>query len=114
VIGGVGAAEINRTTAWLSGLVVAHDLPEKLFVVHQFRTSMVRHIKRVTSRDGLQLVQHVDGFGTRGQKLDTYRAVARPDLFAMGFKLFYDEDVHRMGAKAVHQIRPRVRFVSYQ
>ncbi|WP_408896243.1 hypothetical protein ACJ5H2_15155 [Nocardioides sp. R1-1] len=114
VIGGVGAGEINRTSAWLSELVLEHDLPEKVFVVHQFRSSMVRHIGRVKARDGLQLVQHVDGFGTRGQKLDTYRAVARPDLFAMGFKLFYDEDVHRMGARAVHQIRPRVRFVSFQ
>lgn len=114
VIGGVGAAEVNRTSAWLSDLVVAHDLPEKLFIVHQFRTSMVRHIGRIEPRDGVQLVQHVDGFGTRGQKLDTYRAVARPDVFAMGFKLFYDEDVNLMGAKAVHRIRPRVRFVSYQ
>lgn len=114
VIGGVGAGEINRTSAWLSALVREHDLPEKVFVVHQFRSSMVRHIGRVKAREGLQLVQHVDGFGSRGQKLDTYRAVARPDLFAMGFKLFYDEDVNRMGARAVHQIRPRVRFVSFQ
>ncbi|MBM7519436.1 hypothetical protein [Nocardioides nitrophenolicus] len=114
VIGSVGAGEVNRTSAWLSRLVVEHDLPEKLLVVHQFRTSMVRHIGRVKARDGLQLVQHVDGFGNRAQKLATYRAVARPDLFAMGFKLFYDEDFNRMGAKAVHKIRPRVRFVSYQ
>lgn len=114
VIGSVGAGEVNRTSAWLSRLVVERDLPEKLFVVHQFRTSMVRHIGRVRARDGLQLVQHVDGFGNRGQKLATYRTVARPDIFAMGFKLFYDEDVDLMGAKAVHRIRPRVRFVSYQ
>ncbi|TNM42794.1 hypothetical protein FHP29_07265 [Nocardioides albidus] len=114
VIGSVRAGEVNRTSAWLSRLVVEHDLPEKLFVVHQFRTSMVRHIGRIKQRDGLQLLQHVDGFGTPGQKLDTYHAVARPDIFAMGFKLFYDEDVHRMGAKAVHRIRPRVRFVSFQ
>ncbi len=114
VIGSVGAGEVNRTSRWLSDLVVAHDLPEKLFVVHQFRTSMVRHIGRIKQRDGLQLLQHVDGFGNRAQKLSTYRAVARPDIFAMGFKLFYDEDYNRMGAKAVHRIRPRVRFVSFQ
>lgn len=114
VIGSVGAGEVNRTSAWLSKLVLEHDLPEKLFVVHQFRTSMVRHIGRIKARDGLQLLQHVDGFGNRGQKLATYRTVARPDIFAMGFKLFYDEDVNLMGAKAVHRIRPRVRFVSYQ
>ena len=41
------------------------------------------------------MVQHTDGFGTRGQKLATYHAVARPQQFRQGFKLFYDWDVHR-------------------
>jgi hypothetical protein len=59
-------------------------------------------------------VQHVDGFGTPGQKRATYHAVARPRQFAMGFKLFYDEDVRRMGPAEVHRLRPHVRFVSFQ
>jgi hypothetical protein len=32
----------------------------------------------------------------------------------MGFKLFYDEDVHRFTPAQVRRIRPPVRFVSYQ
>ena len=60
------------------------------------------------------MVQHVDGFGTPGQKLDTFHAVARPGQFLMGFKLFYDEDVHRMSPADVRRINPRVRFVSFQ
>jgi hypothetical protein len=60
------------------------------------------------------MVQHVDGFGTPGQKRATYNAVARPRRFAMGFKLFYDEDVRRMGPAEVHRLRPDVRFVSFQ
>ena len=63
---------------------------------------------------GLVMVQHVDGFGTPGQKLDTFHAVARPRQFFMGFKLFYDEDVRRMSAGDVRRIRPKVRFVSFQ
>lgn len=114
VIGSVRAAEVNRVSAWLSRMVVRRDLPEKLFVLHQFRTDMLPDVQRIVGRDGLQLVQHVDGFGTPGQKLDTYRAVARPRTFAMGFKLFYDEDVQLMGPRAVHRVRPTVRFVSYQ
>ena len=54
------------------------------------------------ARPGLAMVQHVDGFGTPRQKLATYHAVARPRQFRMGFKLFYDEDVRRMSARAVH------------
>ncbi|WP_121252112.1 hypothetical protein [Nocardioides ferulae] len=114
VIGHVRPAEVNRTSAWLSRLVRRHDLPEKLFVLHQFRTSMLPRIERIRDRPGLAMVQHADGFGTRRQKLDTYRVIARPGRFTMGLKLFYDEDRNRMGPAAVHAIRPRVRFVSYQ
>lgn len=114
VIGSVGAAEVNRVSSWLSDLAVAHDLPEKLFVLHQFRTAMIDNIDRIRQRPRLAMVQHVDGFGTRAQKLATYGVVARPQQFTMGFKLFYDEDVNRMGPREVHRIRPRVRFVSFQ
>lgn len=114
VIGSVSAAEVNRTSRWLADLVREHALPEKLFVLHQFRTSMIEDIGRIAPRNGLAMVQHVDGFGTPGEKLATYGAVARPAQFRMGFKLFYDEDVNRMGAPDVHRIRPQVRFVSFQ
>jgi hypothetical protein len=113
-IGSASAAEINRTSAWLDRLTRTNGLPEKLFLLHQFRTTMIRDIGRVQPRAHLAEVQHVDGFGTPRQKLDTYAAVARPNLFRMGFKLFYDEDVRRMSARAVRRIHPRVDFVSFQ
>lgn len=113
-LGGVQADEINRTSAWLADLTATQHLPEKLFVLHQFRFDMIRGIGSVRARDGLAMVQHVDGFGTPGQKRATYAAVARPARFTMGFKLFYDQDVRRMGAPQVLAIRPKVRFVSFQ
>jgi hypothetical protein len=113
-IGSVGAGEVNRVSAWLRDLVARHALPQKLFVLHQFRTSMIDRIGAIEPRRGLVMVQHVDGFGTPGQKLDTYHAVARPRQFFMGFKLFYDEDTRRMSAADVRRISPRVRFVSFQ
>ncbi|MFN8190784.1 MAG: hypothetical protein U0R78_10180 [Nocardioidaceae bacterium] len=114
VVGSVSTAEVNRTAAWLASFTRAHHLPQKLFVVHQFKTSMIRDIGTIRRHPELALVQHVDGFGTPSQKLATYHTVARPRLFTMGFKLFYDEDVHRMSARAVQAIRPPVRFVSFQ
>ena len=113
-IGQVGAPEVNRTSHWLAGLTRSAGLPQKLFVVHQFRVDMVQHLDDVVRRRGLATVQHVDGFGTRKQKLATYHAVARPQRFTMGLKLFYDEDVDRMGPVPVHALRPPVRFVSFQ
>ena len=113
-VGQVGAPEVNRTGRWLAGLTRREGLPQKLFVLHQFRTDMIRHIDRVGTWPELAKVQHVDGFGTPRQKLATYHAVARPRQFRMGFKLFYDEDVRRMEARHVRAVRPKVRFVSFQ
>lgn len=114
VIGAVDAPEVNAVSQWLADLTRRRGLPQKLFVLHQFRTSMIEHVERVAARPRLATVQHVDGFGTRSQKIATYRTVLRPDKFHPGLKLFYDEDVALMSPAEVLRIKPRVRFVSYQ
>ncbi|HEY3530608.1 MAG TPA: hypothetical protein VGK78_15790 [Nocardioides sp.] len=114
VVGSVRAAEVNRTSLWLSRLVRREGLPEKLFVLHQFRLTMLPDIARIVHRPGLAMVQHADGFGTRDQKLATYHAITRPRQFRQGFKLFYHWDVHRFTPAQVRRIRPAVSFVSYQ
>lgn len=114
VIGSVRAREVNRVSAWLNRLTDRQGLPEKVFMLHQFRDSMIVNPRRLVDRPHLAEVLHVDGFGTPGQKLDTYGALARPRQFRMGFKLFLDEDVPRMRSGAVRRIRPEVRFVSFQ
>lgn len=113
-VGQVRAAEVNRVSRWLQRIAVRHDHPQKLLLLHQFRRDMVIGIENVVDRPRLAMVQHVDGFGTQGQKMETYRTVARPEQFVMGFKLFYDEDTDLMTPEEVLRIRPRVRFVSYQ
>jgi len=113
-IGSVSAAEINRTSMWLETLTKMNHLPEKLLMIHQFRTTMVTNIGLVQDRPHLVELQHVDGFGTRAQKLATYHAVERDPQFRMGFKLFYDEDINRFTPADVLRIKPKVRFVSYQ
>ncbi len=113
-IGSVRAKEINRTAGWLSRLTRDNALPEKLFVVHQFTDGMVPDIRKVRRRDGLAMVQHVDGFGSPADKLVTYDDVAVPRKFTMGFKLFYDEDSPRMRPTQVRRSLPDVRFVSFQ
>jgi hypothetical protein len=114
VIGSVHAAEVNQTSLWLSRLVQREGLPQKLFVLHQFRLSMLPDVQRIVHRPGLAMVQHTDGFGTRGEKLATYHAITRPQQFRQGFKLFYDWDKRRFTPQEVRRIRPAVSFVSYQ
>lgn len=113
-IGSVSPAEVNRVSAYVAGLVAQHHLPEKLFVLHQFRTSMLPDVQQVEKRPGLALVQHVDGFGTRAEKNATWARIKRPQQFHLGYKLFYDEDVRRYAAADVLKFKPVPELISYQ
>jgi hypothetical protein len=116
VVGSVRAAEVNKVSSWLGTVVTKYRLPQKLFLLHAFRTTMLPDIGRIAQRTQLATVLHVDGFGTRSQKRQTFRTLERtkPAYMRSGFKLFYDEDVRIFRPKDVLRIRPRVSFVSYQ
>ncbi|MDQ7905749.1 hypothetical protein RB614_14615 [Phytohabitans sp. ZYX-F-186] len=113
-IGRVSAAEVNLVSAYVAGIVRERGLPEKLFVLHQFRASMIPDITRVQARPGLAMVQHVDGFGTRAEKDATFGRLRRPGQFHIGYKLFYDEDVRMYTPREVLAFRPSPEYVSYQ
>ena len=116
-IGSMDAAEINRTSSWLAQLVRDGDLPQKLFVVHQFRLSMIgrEHLLR-TDRPELAVLVHMDGQGSAAQKLATWRSVkaARPEGTPLGWKNFYDEDDPTFSADQTMARRPRPVMISYQ
>lgn len=113
-IGSVSAAEVNEVSAWLADLVDDQELPEKVFAVHQFRADMVTDIAQVAARPGLAMVQHLDGFGTPQAKLTSFRELARPQQFHLGFTLFREEDLPRTEPAAVLKIKPQVSYVSFQ
>jgi len=113
-IGTVSAAEVNRVSDYVSGLVEQHSLPEKLFVLHQFRTSMLPDVAAIQQRPGLALVQHVDGFGTRSEKNATWDRLRRPQQFHLGYKLFYDEDIKRYGAADLLKFKDVPELISFQ
>jgi hypothetical protein len=113
-IGHVGSAEVNRVSAYVSGLVERQRLPEKLFVLHQFRASMLPDVQKIQKRPGLAMVQHIDGFGTRSEKDATWNRLRRPQQFHLGYKLFYDEDVKRYSPRDVLRFKPVPELVSYQ
>ena len=116
-IGGVDAAELNRTSAWLADLTAANALPQKLFVVHQFRLSMIRNEPALdTSRDEVSVLIHMDGQGSTAQKDDTWRAVvaARPTNLPLGWKNFYDEDHPMLTPAETMARRPAPMMISYQ
>ena len=114
VIGQVGAREVNATSAWLAQLVGHFDLPEKLFIVHQFTDDMVDDTA-LKPREGLAEVLNADGFGARAIKKAKYRAFSRAaPTFDHGFKLFYHEDTDLMTPRSVLRLRPSPDVVVYE
>ncbi|SDP88132.1 hypothetical protein [Lentzea jiangxiensis] len=116
-IGGVDAAEVNEVSAWLADLTAAKSLPQKLLVVHQFQLTMIRDEHALdTTRDEVQLLIHMDGQGTTGQKVSTWDSVvgARPGDLPMGWKNFYDEDKPMLTPEQTMSYKPKPSMVSYQ
>jgi hypothetical protein len=114
VIGSVSAEEVNRTSAWLAQLTARGQLPEKLFLMHQFTFDMIQGRARLQQREGLAMVLNADGFGTPEAKKSKYRAFVRDRRFHSGFKLFYSEDTRLMSPRAVLRLRPRPDVVIYE
>jgi hypothetical protein len=117
VIGHSSAASINAVSTYLSALVHRDRLPQKLFVVHEFRLSELPDRQNIAFAPGLATVLQMDGFGPVSAKLDAYRAVVRGAArFRMGFKLFTNpsDDPVLMAPAGVMALRPRPAFISYQ
>jgi hypothetical protein len=115
IIGHVGADEVNGVLDWVADLTRQGNLPQKVVVLHMFRASMLPDLDAVdTDHPELALVQHLDGFGAVPTKTDIYHAIAQPQRFHMGFKLFYTQDTPLLSPTDVLGMAPQPEFVSYQ
>jgi hypothetical protein len=116
-IGSVKASEINDVVDWLADVTRDAGLPQKMLLLHQFRTSMITNRSSLdTSRDELALVIQMDGLGPQAAKRNTWRALRSnaPKGVAFGWKNFIDEDRPMLGPKATMAIKPEPRWVSFQ
>ena len=113
-LGHTNAAAVNRASAYVAEVVRRHRLPQKLFMVHQFRDAMIGDKARVAIRRGLAMTWNADGFGVRSAKLDDYRSYTRDRRFHPGLKLFYRNDIDLMSPGEVLKLRPVPRVVNYQ
>lgn len=116
-IGSVDAAEVNEVVHYLADLVDRHDLPQKMLILHQFRTSMITAREHVdVYRPEVAVVLHADGHGNPAQKLDTWRTLQsglQPEIH-MAWKNFHDEDSPMFTPEETMAIEPRPVFVSFQ
>jgi hypothetical protein len=117
-IGSVQAEEINRVSEWLAGLTADQNLPQKLFILHQFQARMIPDRDRVvTDHDELQTLIHVDGQGAQPDKQATWAVIKQnaPPNVVWGWKNFYDEDQPTLTPQqTVEQVDPTPVMISYQ
>ncbi len=112
-IGSVGVDEVNAVGDYLAGLVRERDLPQKVFLLHQFRTSMITDRARLdTAHPELATVVHADGQGGQEAKAATWSTLHRdaPAGLFWGWKNFYDEDAPMLTPEQTWgSARPRLR-----
>ncbi len=116
-IGTVDAAEINRVADWLAAIVREEALPQKLFIIHQFRFSMITNRSLIETPPELAVLIQMDGQGSLGSKYNTWNALTlEPDAdqFWWGWKNFYDEDSPTATPDQVLELTPVPVFVSFQ
>jgi hypothetical protein len=114
-IGSVQAEDVNAVSRHVAAIVRKYNLPEKLFVVHQFTPNMVAGKERVQQPPGLAVTMNVDGFGDRPNKISKYHQFTHDGThFHRGYKLFYEEDTNLMGPRSVMHLRPRPDLVVYE
>lgn len=119
VFGSTTGAELDALATYLSGLVKAHDLPEKVFVFHQLSRRIVRNETALKPHPGVVTVKSVDGIGHMANKLSTWKKLTTklPPGVHAGFKLFFDEDTRHgklMTPPQVLALHPRPELVVYE
>jgi len=116
VIGSVTATEVNQIADGLAATVERLDLPEKLFVIHQFTDGMISSRELLEPKEGLATVLNVDGFGDPPNKIAKYKDLGprRGSGFDSGFKLFYSEDVDLMSPGEVLDLKPAPDLIVYE
>jgi hypothetical protein len=119
VFGRTTGAELDSIASYLSGLVQANKLPEKVFVFHQLSPRIVTGEAALKKHPGVVTIKSVDGIGAREDKLKTWAKLTATQQAGVhaGFKLFYTEDARHgllMTPAQVLALKPRPEFVVYE
>jgi hypothetical protein len=120
VFGSTTGAVIDQVSAYLDGIVRENGLPQKALVVHQLNPGIVRGFEKVRGRPGVALIKSVDGIGSPGAKVTTWKRLVKGQRAPIhaGFKLFFDEDTEGglklMTPSQVLALRPQPEYVLYE
>jgi hypothetical protein len=119
-IGTYTADDINGVVAYLAEIVRKNKLPPKVLVIHRFTQRMLTDYKRIKTVPEVQIVIHMDGFGSKILKKSTYVAyIYREPVQFTGFKLFYKNDTKNnpnglYTPEEILKLKPNPIYIQYQ
>ncbi|MCF6139802.1 hypothetical protein L1S34_00730 [Flavobacterium sp. K77] len=118
-IGTLDASDINDAIAILARIVHEKKLSPKVLVVHRFTQGMVTNYQNIKKVPEVQIVMHMDGFGSQILKKSTYlRYIYREPVQFTGFKLFYKNDNWNNWSmytpEQLVQLTPKPIYIQYQ
>jgi hypothetical protein len=118
-VGTYDARDINYVQGVLSEMVTRLRIPPKVLVVHRYTRPMVTNYRNIRFDPNVQVVMHMDGWGSPPIKISSYRSYVRDEPVQFtGFKLFYKNDVksskRMMVPGEVLRLWPKPVYIQYQ
>ncbi|MDF7814429.1 hypothetical protein [Hymenobacter sp. YC55] len=118
-VGEFDAQDINYARWFLARLVSEYQLPPKVLVVHRFRQDMVTNYQNIKLDPRVQIVMHMDGWGTPNIKRSSYRKFIKQEpVEYTGFKIFFKNDRRSnsrlMTSREVSTLTPSPLYIQYQ
>lgn len=120
VIGYYTDDDINFVIDRLSEIVRENNLPPKVLVLHRFTQKMIRNYENIEPTEEVQVVVHMDGWGSPARKFNTYDVIVAPEPIQFtGFKIFYKNDLkeepHRLVTpQELLELQPNPIYIQYQ
>jgi len=120
VIGSYSDEDINYVINYLSEIVRENNLPPKVLVIHRFTQKMVQNYQNIKPTEEVQVVIHMDGWGSPARKFGTYNYIVAPEPIQFtGFKIFYGNDLKEEPHKLVTpqqllDLQPNPVYIQYQ
>lgn len=118
--GSTSGEELDAVASYLADLVHQHDLPDKVMLYHILHPQIISNEDALQWHGGVVQIKSVDGIGAPADKIATYDRVKAevPQHVAMGFKLFYEEDLaasgYLMTPEEVMWLEPVPDYVMYE
>jgi hypothetical protein len=116
-IGNVSVTDVNSVVSWLGQLTAEYRLPQKLLVLHEFKSGEISDLQVLdTHNDDLAIVMDMDGQGSPATKQQTWNFVTHttPAGVPFGWKNFFVKDSPMLNPAQTMAHTPQPVMISYE